>query len=329
MTALRFALLCGLVMGCSASSKSPPAAGAEDAEVGMGDAAAPVDASSGGDNFVADAGLASEARACPAVNDADNAGPIGPKSLSEASGLVASRKNADVLWLHNDSGDKPRIFATRANGVALTQVALTGADALDWEDIALGPGPKAGASYLYLGDIGDNERKRARVQIYRVEEPGLNAAGEAPSQSITADRIDVTFEDGAHDAETLLIDPVSGDLYIVEKALMASGVYRVPRPANGDSKVTAKRVASISLLMSTGGDVLPDGAGLAIRTYAGVSYWPRDPALPLENAFKNEPCALKLALEPQGEAVGFFADGSGYYTVSEGEGAILHAYRFK
>ena len=105
-------------------------------------------------------------------------------------------------------------------------------------------------------------------------------------------------------------------------------MYRIPAPAAGASSVTAKRVAKVSLMLANGGDVLPQGNGLAVRNYGGVSYWPRDPALPLETAFEAEPCELKLAAEQQGEALGFFADGEGYYTVSEGEGAILHSYKF-
>ena len=308
---------------CSASNKTSNASNTELPDAAIHDASTQTDASSGSEN------LATEARACPDVRDADNAGPIGPKSLSETSGLVASRTQAHVLWMHNDSGDKPRLFATRDDGLALATIEIKGADAVDWEDIAVGPGPAAGKSYLYIGDIGDNEGKREDVQIYRLEEPAFAANGEALATSVKADQIDVRYEDGAHDAETLLSDPVSGDLYIIEKRLMNSGVYRVRAPATGDSKVTAKRVADIDLVLATGGDVLADGSGLALRTYLGVSYWARDPQKALEHAFAQAPCSLKLAAEQQGEALGFFADGAGYFTVSEGEGAILHAYRFE
>jgi len=327
MTRTRFALLCLLCLGaCSSASKSRPAstgghhADAASNEAGRGDSSA----SNG-----ADGSGTGKARPCPDVHDADDAGPVGPRSLNETSGLVASRAHPGVLWLHNDSGGTARLFATRDDGLALGVVEIEGAEALDWEDIAIGPGPIRGKSYLFIGDIGDNMRARTSVQIYRLEEPTLDATGRPTRSSVTADRIEVQYKKGPRDAETLLVDPLSGDLYIVEKNVMNSGVYRIPAPKAGSSSVTTQAVAHIGLLMSTGGDVLPAGDGFSIRTYLGVSYWPRDPALPLEAAFAGEPCSLKLAPEQQGEAFGFFNDGTGYFTVSEGEAAMLHAYRFK
>jgi len=39
--------------------------------------------------------------------------------------------------------------------------------------MAAGPGPERGKSYLYLGDIGDNNEARAEIVVYRVPEPAL------------------------------------------------------------------------------------------------------------------------------------------------------------
>lgn len=317
---LRVGLLCALLgVACSSTNKSRPASTGGTNGPDLADSAAPAEGGGPGGN----------ARACPEVNEPDNAGVLGPKSLNEASGMTATQQHASVLWLHNDSGSEPRLFATRDDGVALGIVEITGAEAMDWEDIAVGPGPVANKSYLYVADIGDNEKKRDGVQIYRLEEPKLDADGKPTVSSAKADRISVKYEKGARDAETLLVDPLSGDLYIVEKKMSKSGVYRIPSPGAGSSSVTAKEVAQVNLVLSTGGAVLPAGDGFAIRTYFGVSYWPRDPKLPLDAAFGNEPCALKLAAEQQGESLSFFADGNGYYTASEGADAILHAYRFK
>ena len=51
---------------------------------------------------------------------------------------------------------------------------MSGATAVDWEDIAAGPGPVSGVAYLYLADIGDNAKARTSVQVYRVREPLVN-----------------------------------------------------------------------------------------------------------------------------------------------------------
>src|SRR5262245_45881211 len=84
--------------------------------------------------------------------------------LPEASGLAASRRNPGVLWTHNDSGD-PFVFAITSTGGVKGRVRVTGAQVWDWEDIAVGPCPKG--TCLYIADIGDNDRRRRSVTIYR------------------------------------------------------------------------------------------------------------------------------------------------------------------
>jgi hypothetical protein len=42
---------------------------------------------------------------------ATKTGNVQSSLVIEASGLAASRKNANVLWVHNDSGDSARVFA--------------------------------------------------------------------------------------------------------------------------------------------------------------------------------------------------------------------------
>src|SRR5215470_10849783 len=113
------------------------------------------------------------------------AGPYGPpetlaiikdKSVSESSGLVASRTMPGAYWTHNDSGDGPFIYAFDTRGDSLGAFGVTGAQNSDWEDIAAGPGPQPNKSYLYIGDIGDNDSVRPEVIVYRVAEPSLSAA---------------------------------------------------------------------------------------------------------------------------------------------------------
>ena len=80
---------------------------------------------------------------------------IKDNSLSESSGLSASRLTLGAYWTHNDSGDGPFIYAFDTKGATLGVFRVAGAQARDWEDMASGPGPQRGKSYLYLGDTGD------------------------------------------------------------------------------------------------------------------------------------------------------------------------------
>lgn len=90
--------------------------------------------------------------------------------LPEVSGVVSSVQSPGLLWMHNDSGDEPRIFGLTPQGSVVAEVSLQGAMHIDWEDIARGPGPVKGVSYLYIADIGDNAARRSDITIYRIRE---------------------------------------------------------------------------------------------------------------------------------------------------------------
>ncbi|MEK7765743.1 MAG: hypothetical protein AAB368_05850, partial [bacterium] len=109
--------------------------------------------------------------ACPGFDTHAVLGYLADPRLKEVSGLVLSRKNRDVFWVHNDSGDTARLFALRPSGRVLAEVNLRGISATDWEDVALGPGPLRGRDYLYVADFGNNCECRGVLTIHRILEP--------------------------------------------------------------------------------------------------------------------------------------------------------------
>lgn len=259
-----------------------------------------------------------------------SAGRLEHGELDELSGLVASRRQPGVLWVHNDSGDRPRIFAIDVRGRLLATVRLEAARAEDYEDIAIAPGPPDAADYLYIADTGDNLLRRETVQVYRVDEPLLGSGAPGAALQRTARMLDVSYEDGPHDVETLLVDPRSGDLFLVEKGPLLArrepvGVYRVSAEEAEHSHATARRVATVALGPSTAGDVLADGSGLAIRNYSHALFWPRRPSESIAQALLRAGCALPLAERgEQGESFGFAADGTSFFTIPEGSSATVH-----
>ena len=255
-------------------------------------------------------------------------GTIQHSAINEASGIAASRKNADVLWLHNDSGDSARVFAMNTAGMHLGIYNLSGISATDWEDMAIGPGPVAGRDYLYLGDIGDNNAVRSSICVYRVKEPTVSASQPPVNVNLTGvATLKFVYEDGARDAETLMIDSQTGDLYIVSKRESQSRVYRaaaadlVPGPT-----ITLRRVAMLPWGWATAGDISPQGDEIVIRGYSNASVWSRPPGTNLWDAFNGTAYNAPLVSEPQGEAVGYDANGMGYYTTSEGTGRPIYYF---
>lgn len=241
-------------------------------------------------------------------------GTVRSSQTPELSGLVLSRSQPGVLWTHNDSGDRPRVFALRADGTVLADLDVPGAQALDWEDIAIR------GRTLYLGDIGDNARQRRTIDVYRVAEPRVPAAG----TTAPATRLRLRYPDGAHDAETLLVDPRSGAIVIVTKELDGrSGVY----VARGSRLRLAARIDLGLGSLATGGDVSADGRVIAIRTYGSVFVWRRARGTSLAKALRGKPCVSPTPLrEGQGEALALTRDGRALFTVPEGLGAAIRRY---
>ena len=92
------------------------------------------------------------------------------RDIKEASALAASQRWPGIYWTLNDSGNSPNLFALDEKGANRGDFRVEDADNEDWEALALGPG-KDGGPALYIGDIGDNDRKRKEIVVYRVPEP--------------------------------------------------------------------------------------------------------------------------------------------------------------
>mmetsp|Transcript_27099 Transcript_27099/g.59280 ORF Transcript_27099/g.59280 Transcript_27099/m.59280 type:complete len:561 (-) Transcript_27099:53-1735(-) len=255
-------------------------------------------------------------------------GIVSANPIREASGLAASRINPNVLYTHNDRGDVARIFAINTDGVFLGTVNLKFASNVDYEDISVGPGPDADASYIYVADTGNNffERQpRDNIVIYRFLEPTITARNSVfEDQSTMIREIDVltlyypfAF---VHDAETLLVDPTDGKLYIITKRNGDNYVYRTTEAWEaGNAEKTLEYTGRMgSPDDATGGDVSADGMEVLVKNRGNVVYFRRNsPSDDLASLLVQQGLFLPYETEPQGEAIAFSANGNGYYTISE------------
>ena len=249
-------------------------------------------------------------------------GRVADPSANELSGLVRSRSQPSLLWSHDDSGAGPVLFGLRSDGRVAAHPTVTGAQAVDWEDIAAGPAPD-GRPLLYIGDIGDNASQRPSVDVYRFAEPRVGAAATAP-----AARLRLRYPDGAHDAEALLVDPLRGDLVIVTKALGAARAYRASARLPAGSQSTLRRGPAIALSLATAGDVSADGRIVVLRGYDRLAVWLRRGREPLTTTLERPPCLSRTSLagEGQGEAIALDRRGASFATVAEGSPAVLRRY---
>ena len=253
------------------------------------------------------------------------AGYVSDSALDEISGLTASRRNSNRYWVHNDSGDGPHLYAINASGSLRQTVSLSGISPRDWEDIATGPGPIGGEPYLYVADFGDNHRVRSTITIYRLLEP---TAGSGTSSTGSFDVLTLTYPDGPHNAEALLVDPWDGSLLIVTKESGATAqLYSTGSFGSGSHSRTLQHRGQTTISeIATGGDVSADGRSIVVRGYGGVHGWTRSAGETLWGALQGSRCSLASVGEPQGEAIAFTVDGSGYLTVSERTGAAVNLF---
>lgn len=265
--------------------------------------------------------------ACPQFSPVQQTGTIESSLINEVSGITASRRNPSVLWVHNDSGDSAHVYAINTAGKSLGVYSLSGVQAVDWEDIAIGPGPDDTADYLYCGDIGDNNATHSYITVYRLIEPHVDADQSPVTETLTGvDAIRLQYPDGARDAETLMVDPLSGDMYIISKRETPSKVYRAPYPQSTTQINTLQLVAALPWGWATGGDISPTGNLIIVRGYFNASLWNVEDKTQLWQAFAGPPCPIPLAAEPQGEAICFNSDGCGYLTTSEGTSQPIYYF---
>lgn len=266
--------------------------------------------------------------------------------LVETSGLAWSRRDRDLLWAHNDSGDTARVFALGLDGSDRGIVVVDGAAAVDWEDIALQRGPGRRTNYIWAGDIGDNTAGRSEIVVYRFTEP--DPPGPGATVHTTADMFTLRYEDRPQDSEALIADDRTGDLVVITKAGdTPAGIY-VARASELQPGATATLRRAGDLTLPTDGGLTPrapdlgvfsalaglvtsadaSGAGrvAAVRTYGGVSLyaWPKGTALTA--ALTATGCAAPAPFDvshPQGEAIALAPTGRAYVTASEGAQAPI------
>ncbi len=241
-------------------------------------------------------------------------------AIDESSGLAASRRHADVLWTHNDSGDRPRLFAVDRRGRHVGQILLRGARHVDWEDMA--SAVLDGTPTLIVADVGDNDRRRPVVRLYLATEPDPRAPATASRETFRVRRtITFTYADGPRDCEAVAVDPTEPAVYLVDKQIIGpSGVYRLPlaAPATQPSeRLVAERIATLDCAPVTAMDISPDGRRAIIGTYGDAFEVTRRGGERWAEAFARRPRRIVLPRRRQGEALCYGADGVTLYATSE------------
>ncbi|NBH04028.1 esterase-like activity of phytase family protein [Amycolatopsis sp. SID8362] len=239
--------------------------------------------------------------------------------IGELSGLVS---DGSKFYAINDGGTKVQVFVL-GRDCKVQKVLTDKTDPFDVEDLARTPDGR-----LWLSDTGDNQKGRLTVALLEL----------SPEGKVTLHRL--TYPDGQHDTEALLMDK-SGTPYLITKDILGearvyrpSGPMASPGPTNlekvGSLKIQTTDtqggpVGSIGSVLVTGGASMADGSVVALRTYTDA-YVYAVPDGDLLAALQRTPVRIPLPGEKQGEAIAFDPDGT-LVSGSEGVGQPLRTVR--
>jgi hypothetical protein len=228
--------------------------------------------------------------------------------ISEASGLAVSRRHPGVVYTHNDSDGSPTIFAIGPNGRTRATYTIAGAEARDWEGMALGR-DGAGRPALFVADIGDNlDGAWPYVTVYRVPEPR-----ELRDQTLRATPFRLKYADGARNAEAVLIHPRTNRLYVASK-LLGGALYAAPARLRPGGFNVLREVGDAPAI-ATDGAFAPDGRSFVIRTYGAAHVYEMTPRGPGDRLR-----VVNLPEQEQGESIAYSLDGRSLLVGSEGVG---------
>jgi hypothetical protein len=233
--------------------------------------------------------------------------------LWEASGLVASVANPGFFWTINDSGNSAKVFLIDQHAAIRLVCTLPNINNRDWEDIAIDV-TNNGKNYLYVADIGDNDSRYENKIIYRFEEPVLPSNEEIIISNFETFVFRIT--DDKRDAETILIDPLTHDLFMISKREDVSYLYLAPSPLS-KGVMSFQKILSIPFRQIVAGSISSDGRKVLLKNYTSIYLWERTEGESISQLLKKKPKEVPYQREQQGEAITWSRDGTRFYTLSE------------
>ena len=274
---------------------------------------------------------------------------IQDKRLSEISGMGCSLRQPGVLWVHNDSGDKPRLFAIGPDGETMGVLEVTNVGARDWEEMVMFEMDEK--KFMLIADVGDNGSVRQDTIIYIIEEPDPAEFAQNQTQQIEACAvIRFRYEDGPRDCEGVAVDVPNREILLISKRTEPPVLYRLPLTPtpDDDPPLVAKRSVPLTGVAPptaveraipgrlgeyrsnvTGFDISPDNKMAAVLTYGNVYLYNRVEGATWENTLAGTPTRIPVQGLPQSESICFDEGGATLLLSTEADQPPLIRYRLR
>ena len=289
--------------------------------------------------------------ACAETQEHPNqVGRLQNSGIREASGLARSNIDPDRLWIINDGGAGPELYAVGLDGSNQGVFKVAGSRNLDWEDLA--SFVLDGQPMLLIADIGDNLARRQSLTLYILHEPPLTQAVDDVIGTLEiAWQQNFVFPGGAIDAESVSVDAGKESVLILSKREIPAVLYQVPlrsRSGDPDTAITATRIGTVESLpqpskldrdralarldwhwQPTAMDISASGNAAVILTYRGIYLYQRTNNQSWFNALQGEPEKIEMSGVKEAEAVAFSADGAAVFVTTEKRHAPLLRFEIR
>ena len=260
--------------------------------------------------------------------DKEQVGEITTPLIDESSGLACSGNHPKHFWTHNDGGSFKGLFLLNETGQLRATLSFpANVPFRDWEDMAQVTIEEA--SYLIVGDFGDNLSKNKTCRLYVLPEPTGNLSAEKVTEWSVSNvaTIEFKYAAGPRNCEAMGVDGQAGRVYFVSKrgAIAMSNesttLHWIPLQTESTKQplVATALPFALNRRLVTGMSISPDEKLAVIRSYSSAYLYRRESAESWADRFAKLPdSSTLLPLQRQGESIAFAGDGRSIYLTSEG-----------
>jgi len=251
-----------------------------------------------------------------------------PSDLNEVSGTEIV-VNSDLIWMVNDSGNKPILFGLNTKGEIKKELEIE-AKNHDWEDLASDP-----EGNIYIGDFGNNESKRKNLAILKV-----NASNLQSDASVEIERISFKYPDQEKfppkkkkryfDCEAFFFH--NNSFYLFTKSRVKddfgkTSVYKIPaKPGMHEAQLLGSYSNCSDLrCWITAADISNDGTKMVLLNQKSVLLFTNFKGNDFFNGTIKE---FPFSYESQKEGISFKDDNTVYITDEKAHGAGGNVYEF-